>query len=69
MLSETDGVTTETLVAPDPSVLDEIRQLCVDAFGPYFSEDDGVMTLLVAGAASINLIDDLTCRERRGHNW
>jgi len=50
-------------------VLDAIRQLCVDAFGPYLSEDDGVMTLLVAGAASINLIDDLTCRERRGHNW
>jgi hypothetical protein len=69
VLSETDGATTQTLVAPDPSVLDAIRQLCVDAFGPDFSDDDGVMTLLVAGAASINLIDDLTCRERRGDNW
>jgi|TARA_B110000238_G_scaffold20637_1_gene20163 hypothetical protein len=69
VLSETDGVTTETLVAPDPSVLDAICQLFVDAFGPDFSDDDGVTTLLVAGAASINLIDDLTCRERRGHNW
>jgi hypothetical protein len=56
-------------VAPDPLVLDAIRQLCVDAFGPDFSDDDGVTTLLVAGAASINLIDDLTCRKRRGHNW
>jgi hypothetical protein len=69
VLSETVGVTTQTLVAPDPSVLGAIRQLCVDAFGQYFRDDDGVMTLLVAGAASINLIDDLTCRERRGDNW
>jgi aminoglycoside 2'-N-acetyltransferase I len=181
MFGETVGVTTQTLVAPDPSVLDAIRQLCADAFGPDFSdddwahttggthvvfwsnglvvahaavversmqigsatvrvgyiegvatapdrrgeglgsavvaeanriiaeqfelgvlstssagfygrlgwqqwrgktyvqsgaertrtadEDDGVMVLLVAGAASIDITNDLTCRERRGDNW
>jgi aminoglycoside 2'-N-acetyltransferase I len=181
VFSETDGVTPQILAAPDPSELDAIRQLCVDAFGPGFSdddwahttggihvvqwsagvmvahtavversmqigsatvrvgyiegvatapdrrgeglgsaamaganqiiaeqfelgmlstsvagfyerlgwqqwlgmtyvqsgaertrtadEDDGVMALLVAGAASINLTENLTCRERRGDNW
>jgi aminoglycoside 2'-N-acetyltransferase I len=32
-------------------------------------EDDGVMVLLVVGAASIDITGDLTCRERRGDNW
>lgn len=44
MLSETVGVTTQTFVAPDPPVLDAIHQLCVDAFGPDFSDDDWVHT-------------------------
>lgn len=32
-------------------------------------EDDGIMALLVADAASIDITDDLTCRERRGDDW
>ena len=32
-------------------------------------EDDGIMALLVVGAVSIDITNDLTCRERRGNNW